>query len=575
MKQFNMSKEIIDIIKDKKIFKYIIFGIIFLLISTGSTLLFPSIASKMLDIYFKEKFLNANYLIFMIILSVISVISAFFQVYVIYLMSERFSFLLRNRIFDKIINMPEKYFVENEKSKLLTILMSDVNFVKEILSQFAIMLIMGLLMIFGSVILMFSLNYKLALIIILLVPLFFILIMLLSKKLRSLFMKVQGERDNFNRVIDENVKASMLIRVFTSEKTEIEKFEKTNLSMYKLNIKIIEKISLIIPLVNLVNFIGVLVIILVGGIFTIKGTMTLGQISAFSNYVTMFIMPLIMLSMMSNMIGQAIASVTRISSLLDFKNYFKDGKEEIKNIISIDIKSLNFHLGKKKILDNVNFEINKGEKIGIIGLTGSGKSILMQQILRIIEPDSGKIFLNDKDIKDYKIDSIREKTGVVFQDNFLIDDTIDANIDFKRNLSKDEIVLARKISDVEEFYLNNSSNYKIGEEGKKLSGGQKQRLRIARAIAGKPDLLILDDCTSNLDVKTEKKIVSNIRKILTEISIIIISQKIASLSDCDRIYVMDNGKITEVGTHKELLERSLIYKEIELTQKNRHNHEEI
>jgi ATP-binding cassette, subfamily B, bacterial len=563
--------EIMKLMKDKKILTYLISALVLLVITTLCTLVFPSLSAKIIDEFFSTGIINKHLFIILIVIGLVSAILSYFNEFIIYRFSERFSFLARNWLYEKIISQPERYFITHDKSKLLTVIMSDVNFVKEILSQFVTLSVTSVLMILGSAILMFSLNYRLALVIIIFVPVIMITLFLIMRNIRKLFMKIQLERDNFNRTIDENVKASMLIRVFSSEKEEAGKFEVTNKKTFDLQRKIIGKFSIMIPGVNFVNFISALIIIFIGGTYTINGTMTLGQISAFSTYVTMFIMPMMMISMISNMIGQAFASLERINDVLASENDFVDGKEKDKTIESIKTEKLCFDIDKKQILKDIDFEARKGEKIGIIGLTGSGKSMLMQLMLRLVEPVSGRILVNGADIKKFQIETVRAKTGIVFQDNFLMDDTINSNIDFKRGLPEKDIEFARKVADVDEFYTNNPQDYMIGELGRKLSGGQKQRIRIARAIAAKPDLLILDDCTSNLDVKTEKKIISNIRGSLKDITIIIISQKIASLSDCDRIYVMDNGKITEKGTHKELLETSLLYKEIELTQKNRNS----
>ena len=572
-KKFNKAdfKEFFSIVINKEIISLQIISLLLLLLTTLGSLLFPTISAKIIDEFFLTNILNKKLFVILILISVVVIFLSYIQTYITYMVSEKFSYIARNKLFKKIIDQPEKYFIKHKKSKLLTILMSDINIIKEIFSQFMNLAVTSLLLIVGSVILMFSLNKKLATIIVIFVPISLAIVMFVVRNIKELFKKVQKERDNFNRIIDENVKASMLVRVFTAEKDETNKFQKTNLISYDLEKKIINKFSIILPSVNLISFVSTMFIIYFGGIGVINGTMTLGEISAFNNYITMFIMPIMMIGMISNFIGQAFASIERINSVLNSKEDFKNGKHKINTIDSIETKNLNFDIEKKNILNKINFKIKKGEIIGIIGLTGSGKSMLIQLLLRLIEPSSGKIFVNKQSISYYDMNDLRNKIGVVFQDNFLIDDTIDKNIDFKRDLSLENIELARKIANVDEFYNNNSINYKIGELGKNLSGGQKQRLRIARAIADKPDVLILDDCTSNLDIKTEKKIIYNIKKKFKDIAIIIISQKIASLQNCDRTYVMDKGEITNVGTHNFLINNSLLYKEIELTQKNMNN----
>jgi ATP-binding cassette, subfamily B, bacterial len=564
-------KEFFNIIKDRRIFFLQIISLFLLLLTTSGSLLFPSISARIIDEFFLSGTLNINLFIVLLVVSLFIILFSYFQTYSTYLIGEKFSYVARNKLYKKVIEQPEKYFIKHKKSKLLTVIMSDINIIKEIFSHFMNLAVTGLFLVIGSVILMFSLNSKLATIIVIFVPVSLAVVLFIVRNIKELFKKIQKERDNFNRIIDENVKASMLVRVFTSENEEIEKFQKTNYKSFDLEKKVINKFAIILPSVNLVNFISTMFIIYFGGIGVINDTMTLGEISAFNSYITMFIMPILMIAMISNFIGQAFASIERISYVLNSKESFENGNQKLSKINLIETKNLGFEIEKKKILKKINFNIKKGELVGIIGLTGSGKSMLMQLLLRLIEPSHGKILINKKDIKDYDVNNIRNNIGIVFQDNFLIDDTIDNNIDFKRNLPAENIKLARKIAEVEEFYKNKKPSYKIGELGKNLSGGQKQRLRIARAVACNPDVLILDDCTSNLDAKTEEKIINNIKKEFKDIAIIIISQKISSLKNCNRIYVMDNGEITSSGNHEYLRENSLLYKEIELTQKNMGN----
>ncbi len=560
--------ELLGIAREKRLLAYIISSLALLLLGTLGMLSFPALTARIVDVFFIEGEMEKGYFLVLIVISIVTVGISYLQTFMTSLVSERFAFLARNRLYEKIISQPERYFIEHDKSKVLTVIMSDVNMVKLIVSQFLPMGLISMVMIVGSAVLMLFLDWVLAGVIIVIVPAAMVSLTLFMRNVRDLFSQVQSERDNFNRTIDENVKASMLIRVFNSEGQEIEKFAGTNRRTFELQKRIIRKFSVMIPGVYMVMFVSTLIITLLGGWYVIGGRMTLGEISAFSTYMTMFTLPMMMLGMISNMIGQAFASLDRIGSLLAYEDDTANGSSSVSAIDSISAKKLDLTIEGKEILRDMDLEVSKGEKIGIIGLTGSGKSMLIQVLLRLIEPTGGKVLLNGSDINDFAIETVRSRIGVVFQDNYLFDDTIDKNIDFKRGLSKKDIRTARRLAEVDEFYKGRSGR-RIGELGKKLSGGQKQRLRIARAIAGKPDLLILDDSTSDLDVKTERKIISNIRESLMGISIIIISQKISSLSDCDRIYVLEGGRIVQAGTHEELLGSSILYKEIEMTQKNR------
>jgi ATP-binding cassette subfamily B protein len=281
-------------------------------------------------------------------------------------------------------------------------------------------------------------------------------------------------------------------------------------------------------------------------------------------------MPLLMLGLMITSLGQAMASLQRINEILNTPIKFEDGKLSIKNFEDIKVNNMSLNIDDTQVLKNINFEIKKGEKIGILGLTGSGKTIFLKTLIRALEPTSGEILLNNENIKNYKIKDVRELIGFSFQENFLFNGTLSENIKFGRDISKEKILKAAKIADVDEFAKGLKKGYgtNVGERGSNLSGGQKQRIMIARAIAPKPDLLILDDATSRLDISTENRIFDNIKKEFKEISIILVAQKISSVKDCDRIYIFDEGKIVEYGTHEELLKSSVLYQEIELTQRN-------
>ena len=417
---------------------------------------------------------------------------------------------------------------------------------------------------------MFTTNTKLATIIVVSVPIAIALIILLIKDKFKLFKKAQKIRDKLNKIINENIKASMLIKVFVSEKTEIEKFEKANEENKKLGLQINTIFAVLIPLVQALNVLGSIVVIYFGGQQIISGNMSVGDITAFNSYILLFTMPLLMIAAMSTMLGQAMASLKRINELLDAPIKFKDGKGNISEFKDLEFKNVTFEIEKSNVLENIDFKIEKGQKVGIMGLTGSGKTIFLKQIIRALEPTKGEITMNGKDIKKYKINDIRNLIGYVFQENFLFNGTILDNIKFGRNISDEKAIKCAQIALVDEYVKDFKDGYNtnVGEQGNNLSGGQKQRVLIARALADNPQLLILDDATSRLDITTEKKVFENIQNKYPNMTTIIVAQKIASVKNCNQINIFDKGKIIQKGTHEELLNTSILYKEIELTQRN-------
>jgi ATP-binding cassette subfamily B protein len=417
---------------------------------------------------------------------------------------------------------------------------------------------------------MFSINSKLALIIVIAVPTLIAIFILIIKDKFKLFKEVQKLRDKLNKVIAENVKAAMLVKVFVSEKTEIKKFKKVNKQNKLLGLEINKVFATVVPIVTALSTLGTMLILYVGGRDVIYGNMTIGDIMAFNSYVQLFAAPILMLGLMITSLGQAIASLNRINEILNSPIEFKDGSKRIKSFKGLETKDLCLNIEETPILKNINFSINKGEKIGILGVTGSGKTIFLKTFLRALEPTSGEILLNEDDIKEYQIKDVRKLIGFSFQENFLFNSSIYENIRFGRDIPEKEILKAAKIAEVDEFAKTSKKGYKtnVGERGNNLSGGQKQRVMIARALASQPDLLILDDATSRLDIETEEKIFNNIKREYKDISIILVAQKIASVEDCDRIYIFDSGKIEDSGTHEELLKTSVLYQEIELSQRN-------
>lgn len=541
-----------------------------LLLVSGINLITPQVASMYIDSFTTDSQLPINIYTLLTVLAVLTATFATLQTFLTSLIGEQIAQDLRNRLYEKILKQEYEYLYKTKPSKILTVLLSDINYVKTTLVQTITTILTSLIMITGSIILMLSIDTKIALLIILTVPTTIAIIFVAVRKKFALFKKVQKARDRLNKVINENVKGSMLIRVFVSEQTEQNKFNKANEKSKNIGQQIVGIFATVIPLINGILLMGSLIVIYFGGRTSIGGALTYGEITALSNYVFIFTFPILSLGFVVTSIGQAMASLNRINEILDSPITFKNGKEDITKINNLKIENLNYTNEKQKILKDLNFEINKGEKVGIIGLTGSGKTTFIKQLIRSLEPTKGKILINNKDIKQFKIENLRKLIGITFQENFLINDTIKNNILFGNNLTHKELDKILKISNVDEIIekLPEGLNSKAGEQGSKLSGGQKQRIMIARALATNPKLLIMDDATSRLDIATEKKIFEEIKKNYPDITIITISQKIYSLTDCDKIYVMENGTFTHNGTHKQLLNTSPLYKEIEVTQRN-------
>jgi ATP-binding cassette subfamily B protein len=565
-----MLKNLLRYITKKEFLILIIAGVISLLLANSVNLVLPTIIAQLIDEYQITETIATKYYVITGIILVVGTGFTFLHTYLNTILGERIGQDLKNRLFKKVLKHNYSYLVKTKPSKLLTVINSDTIYIKDTFTQAIGAALMAIFLLVGSVILMFSLNAQLALVIVIAAPTLIGILILLIKDKFKLFKKAQKLRDRLNKVIAENIKATMLIKVFVSEKTEIDKFENINKKNKKLGLEINKIFAIVVPIINSLSILATLLILYFGGMQVIYGNMTIGEITAFNTYVQLFAMPLLMLGLMITTLGQAFASLGRINGVLNAPIKFKDGTEKTDHFSELKATNVSLKIEDSEVLKNVNFEIHKGAKIGILGLTGSGKTIFLKTFLRALEPTSGDILLNGKDIANYSIKEVRKLIGFSFQENFLFNGTIYENIRFGRDISEDEIFKAAKIAEVDEFAKGMPKKYKspVGERGNNLSGGQKQRIMIARALASRPELLILDDATSRLDIETESKVFENIEKEYKNISIILVAQKIASVKDCDRIYIFDSGTIAESGTHDELLKSSVLYQEIELSQRN-------
>ena len=565
-----MFKNLVKYLTKKEYLILTIAVIISLVLANSINLILPTIIAQVIDEYTNTQTIATKYYTIASIALVVGTTFTFLNTYLNAVLGEKIGKDLKDRLFKKVLQQNYSYLVENKPSKILTIINSDTIYIKNTFTQAIGTALIAIFLLIGSVILMFSLNQQLALMVVIAAPTIIIILVLLLKNKFKLFKKVQILRDKLNKVITENIKASMLVKVFVSEKTEIKKFKKINNKNKTLGLEINNIFAIVVPVINALSLVGTMAILYFGGKEVIYGTMTIGDITAFNNYVGLFTTPLLMLGLMVTTLGQAVASLERVNEILNSPITFQDGNEHIENFNNLEVKDLLLTIDDIDVLKNIDFSIQKGEKIGIIGLTGSGKTVFLKTFLRALEPTSGEILINGENIKNYRINDVRKLIGFSFQENFLFNSTIFDNIKFGRDIKDKDILKAAKISEVEEFVQKTKKKYKtkVGERGNNLSGGQKQRIMIARALASTPDLLILDDATSRLDIETEEMVFKNIKQNYKNISIILVAQKIASVKDCDRIYIFDNGHIAESGTHEELLKTSVLYQEIELTQQN-------
>ena len=428
------------------------------------------------------------------------------------------------------------------------------------------------LLMIGSIILMVSTDAALTMRVLPLFLLIGALVGVLVPRLGPIFMQVQKKLDNLNTVLQENIAGVRVVKAFARQKYEEQRFEKVNFDFTATNIKILKIVSTILPLMTILVSAGTLVIIWFGGQQAIYGELSVGQIVAFTNYLSTTMVPLMIMGMLVSVFASAEASAERVDEVLSAEPEVQDKSGAIdlpeKIVGRIDFENVSFSYSgncAEKVLDGINLTIEPRKTFAILGTTGSGKSTLVNLIPRFYEVSEGRILIDGYDIRDIKQESLRSKISIVPQETILFSGTVKENIAYgKPDASEEEIIEAAKAAQAHEFIMELPYGYEtqIAARGVNLSGGQKQRIAIARAIVMKLPILILDDSTSSVDVETETKIQDALSERLKDTTTIVVAQRISTVLRADKIVVIDKGKIAAQGNHEELMKSSEIYQEI-------------
>jgi ATP-binding cassette subfamily B protein len=478
---------------------------------------------------------------------------------------------LREAIFKKIQTFSFGNLDDFTTGQLLTRLTSDLNQVQMIVHIGLRMLIRAPLMFLGSFGIMFSTNPSLATVVLALLPLTIVLVYFFIRLVRPLFTKVQEYLESLNQVLQENLTGIRVVKAFVRSKYENERFEVANDELYSISLKMTRYISIFFPIVMALMNLGTVAIIYFGGIQVFQGTTSVGQIMAFTNYLFSTMFPVLMLSMMAGQISAASASSTRIMQVLNTEPEVKDKPDAIvlDNIQGrVVFENVAFSYrddGGDPVLTDISFTAEPGEKVALLGSTGSGKSSLINLIPRFYDTTEGRVTIDGVDIKDIKMKNLRSHIGISLQEAVLFSGTIRDNIRYGNpDASDEELVEAAKIAQAHEFITSFPQGYDtlVGQRGVNLSGGQKQRIAIARALLIKPKILILDDSTSAVDVETEAELEKALEALMEDTTSFIVAQRISTVLKADKILVLDNGRIAAVGSHDELIDTSPIYHEI-------------
>lgn len=479
---------------------------------------------------------------------------------------------IRQALFDKIQSLS---FLEIDKfktSSLITRLTNDVTQVQNMVMMGLRGMVRSPLIFLGGIIMSLTISIKLSMIFLIAIPLIILSVTLITSKSIPFFTEMQKKIDNVNLVMRENLLGVRVVKAFTIENKVRERFSNANKELMDTSIKAQGVTILLWPLVTLIMNLSVVAVLWFGGNYVNNGSLEIGKIMAFINYLVQIMGSLNMLVMIIINFSRAKVSAERINEVLDIESSIKDREntEKIENF-DVEFKDVYFKYNKdgEYVLKDISFKASEGEKIGIIGPTGSGKSSLISLIPRLYDTTSGSVMIGNKDVRSLKIKDLRKIIGVVLQDTTLFSGSIADNLRFGMEDANEEM-MDSATRDAQAFEFINSSNEgynrEVGQRGKNLSGGQKQRISIARTLIKNPKILILDDSSSALDMETESKLQNSLKNRMKDSTVFLIAQRISAVMDSDKIIVLDNGEIAAIGTHKELIKNCEIYRSIAISQ---------
>ena len=549
--------------------------IIMALAGSSINLLIPKIIARSIDAFSANRF-NAGTVITEFLVAGFGIfIFTFLQGVLQTLTAERVARDLRNKLANKISNQSYSYILRSNPAKFLTNLTSDMDSVKMFVSQAFVNIISSMFVIIGASVLLIMINWKLAIAVLLIVPVIAFAFFIVFRKVRVIFRKSREVIDALNRIINESILGSALIRVLNSQQPESQKFLEKNIESREIGLSIVRLFSVLIPIIMFVSNLAVVIILALGGYFVVTGTLTLGNFAAFNSYIIMLIFPVMMIGFMSNIIAAATASYGRIKQVFDEPPPKEPGT--IKSDIRGDIQLKNVYLsyGEKPVLKNISFRFKAGSKTALIGPTAAGKSQLLYLLANLISPDSGSVEFDGISIEKYSREIFHRQIGFVFQDSVIFNMSLRENIAFNDAVTEESLGKAIETAELAEFIesLPEKLDTIVSERGTSLSGGQKQRIMLARALALNPGILLLDDFTSRVDRKTENKILCNIQINYPDMTLLSVTQKIAPVRHFDQIILLMEGEIIASGKHKDLKETSPEYIQIYSSQRSTHHYE--
>ncbi|MCC6616021.1 MAG: ABC transporter ATP-binding protein [Anaerolineae bacterium] len=495
---------------------------------------------------------------------------SFIQSYMAEKTSQGIAFDLRNELFAKIQRLSFSYHDRNQTGQLMIRATDDVEKVRLFLAQGLVLAVGAFLLLIATLIILLATNWQLTLVVLPVLPIALVLFMVFGAVAQPLFTEFQMRLSTLNTVLQESVAGIKVIKAFTREPKQTERFDAATVDLFRQGLKIGRTFSFLFPFIFLIAQIGQALLLYSGGQQIINGQTSLGVYQEFTLYLVYVFFPLGQLGFIISLMAQASASAGRIFEVLDAKSDVTDkpgapAMETIQGHVEFKNVTFRYFSSGEPVLNNVSFEAQPGQTIALLGATGSGKTTIINLIPRFYDATEGEILIDGVDIRDVTLDSLREQIGIVLQETNLFSGSIRENIAFGRpDASLEQVMDAAKAAAAHDFIMSFPDGYdtSVGERGSTLSGGQKQRVAIARALLLNPHILILDDSTSSVDLQTEAQIQAALDHLMEGRTSFVIAQRISTVLNADQILVLEKGQIAARGTHAELMETSPIYAEI-------------
>lgn len=506
----------------------------------------------------------------------------FFMGYILNYMSLRVVQQIRNDLYRTMIYLPIRYYSQNSVGMMMSRVTNDVGGMHASIPTL-VTVIKDIATIIGLLVVIFIMNYKMALIAMVVYPLFIHPLTLITKRIRKYTRKGQEETANLTSVLQESFSGVRIVKAFVQEEKEVGRFEKSNKELVNVSLKMAVAGQITSPMMEAISSLGIAAIIVLGGLQVINDEITTGAFFSFLAALTMVYEPAKRLAGSNNTIQASIVAAQRVYEMMDQHNEIleNDGTLDCDaHNKAVELRGVSFRYGMEEpfVLKNINLSVPSGTKVALVGHSGAGKSTIANLIPRFYDVTAGVILIDGIDIREYKVHSLRQNIGYVTQEPFLFDDTIAGNVAYNslREYSMDEIIDACKAAFAHDFIEQLPDKYETmtGERGVRLSGGQKQRITIARALLKNPPLLILDEATSALDTESEREVQKALNNLMQGRTSFVIAHRLSTIIDSDMIVVMEDGNIVDTGNHDELMERCPVYQKLYLTQKKQEEMEE-